>query len=444
MKKAAVSGIAIMLAASTLLAACGGNDRSENGQGSNSAGKEAAPEPYANLNKPVTIVFQSAYNETSAESVEQTMFKRIKAKFPNVNPVYIARGKGSTIQDLITAGNIPDILWGNLSTVNEMIIGTNLGYDLTDMAKAYRYDLGQFSPSALDGIKNMNDKGQLFGLPKNNLKPAMLFYNKDLFDKFGIPYPKDGMTWDDAYTIAKTMTRVDGGEQIYGFSMFPNALLRDNSMSIPAMDPKEDKLYNAEKWAEIFGNLKRFYELPGNVWKDQDKKFREGKAAMFVDLITSQPTFTKANVNWDMVSLPTYKDKPGTGSRIPYDYYFITQTSKNKEAAFELITYLLSEEFQLGDLKDSFLPSTAKLDIPKYFGENVEGLRSKNIKALTVNKPADALPKRSEGLSPINTDTSISKAFERVATGAEDVNTSLRKADEEIRKAAETYKMSKK
>lgn len=443
MKKRMMMATACWMLTSVTLAACGGNGSAPDGA---AAGRKegAVADKYASLSKPVTIVFQSAYNETDTASVEKTMFNRIRQKFPNVTPVYIQRGKGTTIQDLITAGTIPDILWGNLSSVNELILSTDLGFDLTDLAKKYNYDLSQFSPTALDGIKNTNEKGQLLGLPKNNLKPAVLFYNKDLFDKFGVPYPKDGMTWDQTYELAKKMTRMENGDQINGFTMFPNGVLRDNALSVPAMDSKEDKLQGSDQWAEIFQNFKRFFDIPGNEWKDQAKKFREGKAAMYVDLITSHGAITKSAINWDIASLPVYKEKPGVGSRIPYDYYFVTKTSANKEAAFELLTYLLSEEFQLGDAKDGMLPSTSKINILNVFGENVEGLRSKNLKALTVNKPADALPKRSQGLSPINTDMNISKAFERAVTGAEDVNTSLRKADEEIRKAAEADKAKNK
>jgi multiple sugar transport system substrate-binding protein len=430
-----------LLFASVVLTACGQKAPNESSAGGKDASGAAL---YSHLSKPVTIVFQSAYNETTAESVEQTMFKRIREKFPNVNPVYIQRGKGSTIQDLIVAGNVPDILWGNLSTVNEMVVNTGLSYDLSPLVKQFNLDLGIFPQAALDAIKNTNEKGELLGLPKNNLKPSVLFYNKDIFDKFGVPYPKDGMTWDETFDLAKKMTRLENGQQIYGFTMFVNSALRDNSLSVPVMDPKEDKLYGAEQWALIFNNFRRFFEIPGNQWKDQDKMFSQGKAAMMVDLITSHGAFTKAGVNWDIASLPVYKEKPGVGSRINYDFYFITSTSKNKEAAFELITYLLSEEFQLGDAKDGMLPSISSIDILKVFGENVEGLRSKNLRALTVNRPADALPRRNPGLSIINTDTLVRQALERVVTGKEDVNTALRNLDEEIRKRAEEDKASKK
>lgn len=458
------AAISVVLVTALALTACGQSKPSETAsQPPDKASplKEAKADKYAHLQKPVTIVFQSAFNDTTAEVVEQTMFKRIKEKFPNVTPTYIQRGKGSTIQDLVAAGNIPDILWGSLSNVNDLVVSTGLTYDLTSMAKLYNLDLGQFPQAAVNAIKNTNENGELIGLPKNNLKPSVLFYNKDLFDKFGVAYPKDGMTWDDTYELAKKMTRLDGGEQIHGFTMFPNSVLRDNALSVPAMDAKEDKLYGADQWALIFNNFKRFFEIPGNIYKDQDKKFNEGKAAMRVDIIASHGAISRANINWDMVTIPTYKEKPGIGSRINYDYYFLTSTSKNKEAAFELITYLLSvcpavenplgrrrrgtmEEFQLGDAKDGMLPSISSIDIMKVFGENVPGLKSKNLKALTTLKPADALPKRTPGLSLINTDTRLRQAFERVIEGKEDVNTSLRNEDEQIRKLAEEDKAKNK
>lgn len=44
-----------------------------------------------------------------------------------------------------------------------------------------------------------------------------VFYNKDLFDKFGIDYPTDNMTWDEMYELSKNMTRSDGDIQYYGY-----------------------------------------------------------------------------------------------------------------------------------------------------------------------------------------------------------------------------------
>jgi multiple sugar transport system substrate-binding protein len=53
-------------------------------------------------------------------------------------------------------------------------------------------------------------------------------------------------------------------------------------------------------------------------------------------------------MNWDMVSAPSFKDKPGVGTQ-PYPVYWnVVSTSKDKDAAMEVIKYLTSEEYQMG------------------------------------------------------------------------------------------------
>ena len=44
----------------------------------------------------------------------------------------------------------------------------------------------------------------------------MLYFNKDLFDKAGVPYPSADMTWDEYEELAKKMTSGEGSAKVYG------------------------------------------------------------------------------------------------------------------------------------------------------------------------------------------------------------------------------------
>ncbi len=50
--------------------------------------------------------------------------------------------------------------------------------------------------------------------------PLCLFYNKDVFDKYGVPYPTDDWTWDDAIEAAQKLTvkNEDGTYECFGFN----------------------------------------------------------------------------------------------------------------------------------------------------------------------------------------------------------------------------------
>jgi ABC-type glycerol-3-phosphate transport system substrate-binding protein len=56
--------------------------------------------------------------------------------------------------------------------------------DITPLVKQTATDLNQVA----------SDDGWLVGIPFTQQFSA-LYYNKDIFDKFGVSYPKDGMTW---------------------------------------------------------------------------------------------------------------------------------------------------------------------------------------------------------------------------------------------------------
>ncbi len=53
--------------------------------------------------------------------------------------------------------------------------------------------------------ENMMIEGRQYGFPTNP-GPWVIFYNKDIFDRCGVPYPKDDWTWDDFVATARRLT----------------------------------------------------------------------------------------------------------------------------------------------------------------------------------------------------------------------------------------------
>ncbi|WP_374017918.1 extracellular solute-binding protein [Paenibacillus thiaminolyticus] len=59
--------------------------------------------------------------------------------------------------------------------------------------------------------------GLLYGMPIEGTQKA-LYYNKAIFDKFGVDYPRDGMTWDEIQDLAKQVTAERDGVKYRGLS----------------------------------------------------------------------------------------------------------------------------------------------------------------------------------------------------------------------------------
>src|SRR5690242_3248973 len=64
-------------------------------------------------------------------------------------------------------------------------------------------DLRQFVPESLESYTY---NGHLYGIPRD-IAPMGMYYNKDLFDAAGLPYPSDDWTREDYLRIAKQLTQ---------------------------------------------------------------------------------------------------------------------------------------------------------------------------------------------------------------------------------------------
>ena len=74
-------------------------------------------------------------------------------------------------------------------------------------------DLAEFSPGTVDACRW---HGQLYALPLG-VDPQLLYYNRDLFDAAGVPYPSNDWTWDDFLQAAQRIAMPDAQPPVYGF-----------------------------------------------------------------------------------------------------------------------------------------------------------------------------------------------------------------------------------
>jgi multiple sugar transport system substrate-binding protein len=80
----------------------------------------------------------------------------------------------------------------------------------------------------------------LYALPFS-MNYGMTIYNKDIFDKFGIPYPKDMMTWNEMLDLGKKLTKLEQGVQYVGIDPGPIDQLKEQ-YSLPYVNERQDML----------------------------------------------------------------------------------------------------------------------------------------------------------------------------------------------------------
>jgi multiple sugar transport system substrate-binding protein len=413
-----------MAALLVLLAGCGGGE--SNSAAANS--KDVADKPSAvSDNTPVKIT-ASAYGTSLDEEWTKLFTDAVKKSLPHITFELQPSGKKDILENLITSGNAPDFIItykGMLPTLEAM----QLPYDLTADLKEKKLDTLRFDPDYLERLTT-DSPGQLFEWPFGTSFHA-LYYNKDIFDKFGVPYPQDGMTWDQTIELARKVSRVEGGVQYHGLD--PGGFIWPSQpMSIRAVDAKTGKAaVNNDQWKTFFELLKKIASVPGNhIDKGVKNKFIKDKTlAMYGQVNILTELASTANINWDVAQYPSYPDKPNTYGYESLFTMVVNKTSEHIDQSLRVLDVLTSDEVQLAMSRIGKLSPLNNPEIRKQFGLGVAGLTNKHLQSIFKSKPATA-PTSTEFESDAG--KILQKNYNKYLAGTIDVNTALRQAEQEI------------
>lgn len=118
-----------------------------------------------------------------------------------------------------TGGNLPDVFWMHTFQVATYAQYDDLLMNLSDrIANDPEVDMSKYPEEFVKAFQNPD--GDQIGIPKDR-DTAAVWYNKDMFDEAGIPYPTADWTWDDFREDCKKLTKADGSQ--YGLAMKPGS-----------------------------------------------------------------------------------------------------------------------------------------------------------------------------------------------------------------------------
>lgn len=83
------------------------------------------------------------------------------------------------------------------------LVEAGVAMDLTDLAREHGFDLKRTWPAI---AKELQIDGRQYSFPCN-VVASVLFYNKALFDEYGVAYPPRDWTWDEFVDTASRLTR---------------------------------------------------------------------------------------------------------------------------------------------------------------------------------------------------------------------------------------------
>ena len=342
-------GLAALMTTSVLLAGCGNSKSSEEADGRK------------NLS---VFIFANDHESVVYKDMIEQFKEDHKDTIANVDIQITTQDEYSkTLTGMMTAGDLPDVFYVGPESVEQFVENgyiANLQPILDE--KGISTD-GLVAQEALNSYRYDGEKagsGDLYALPKD----ASVFayaYNKDLFDKEGIPYPdpENPYTYEEFVDVCEQFTKdTDGDGEIdqWGCGMANAFMLQpfvwSNGATYLTDDYKSVNIDTPEfkEALQKYVDLTLEYKVTPTVEQDASlgvyQRWLAGQEAFYacgtwdVAAFMDDETFP---FEWDLCAYPTLS----TGKTMTWlgtVGFCVSAKSENQAEATELISYLCTDE----------------------------------------------------------------------------------------------------
>ncbi len=335
------------------------------------------------FDKRVVIQFASWGSKSEID-----ILKPILKEFENENPdikvdfMHIPQNYFQKIHLLFASNTAPDVIF-----INNHYLPMYANAGLLEPLQADK----NFYKKSLESLSWGNT---LYAIPRD-ISNLVIFYNKDIFDKNNVPYPKDGWTFNEFLQISQRLT----GDGIFGISFEEDILfylpylmsegggILSDDLSRLIIDDKK-----SQKGLNFYADLRKKYHVAPKKEESASatmaQMFLQGKLAMHLSGRWLVPKYREeAKFDWDIVLFP----EGDAGSIVPLDSsgWAISKSSKHKIEARKLVDFLASKESSQ-KFTQSGLIVPARRDVAEspYFLDNKKPLNSRVfLEVIETSKP---------------------------------------------------------
>jgi multiple sugar transport system substrate-binding protein len=259
--------------------------------------------------------------------------------------------------------------------------------DILPRVKADNIDTSMYGGA----IEKLTINGKVYGMPFLS-DVWQLYYNKNLFDKAGVPYPTDDMTWDEYAELCKRLTSASGTNKVFGgyfhnwIACVQNIAVQDGKNTVVSRDyeffrPAYTMVLDLQNNGYIMdystiatGNL----HYSGVFYNQQAATVYQG--TWFINLLFTEKKKNGLDFEWGVVKAPhptgtTEGTIVGTVQPIG-----INTKAKNSEMAWEFLKYISGKEAAQYMASHGALPAAVNDEILNTFVSQ-EGMPSGSASA---------------------------------------------------------------
>jgi len=266
----------------------------------------------------------------------------------------------------IAGGSPPDVFLLNYRYYGQFAASDSILPLDERIASSDRLAADEFYPVAMDAFRW---QGEQLCLPQN-VSSLAVYYNKDLFERYGVPEPPNRWTWNDLLSTAVTLTRDAAGNKVVGTESEGTQVVDVYGLGVEAsiirvapfvwsnggevVDDREAPTRFTFETPEAREALRNFLELrlaygviPTDAEieaEDDETRFANGGLAMLLSSRRATTTFRSIeDFEWDVAPLPVYGEQVGI---LHSDAFCVTAESPRQDEAWGFVEFALSEEGQ--------------------------------------------------------------------------------------------------
>ena len=315
----------------------------------------------------VIIKFQS-WGSKSEIDIIKPVLREFEQKNPNIKIdfMHIPQNYFQKIHLLFASNTAPDVIF-----INNLYLPV---YANAGVLEPLNINYAEYFPQAIDALSWQD---RLYAVPRD-VSNLAIYYNKDIFDKYNVPYPNENWDFENFLHTAQSLTR-DG---IFGISFEEDVLfflpyLMNEGGGILSDDLSKEiiDIPQSQKGLNFYADLRNKYHVAPHKEESASatmaQMFLQGKLAMHLCGRWLTPKYIEeARFNWDVAPFP----KGGKGSIVPLDAsgWAVSKSSKHKEESVKLVNFLASKEISEKFIKSGLIVP-ARCDVTDEFLNSAKG-----------------------------------------------------------------------
>lgn len=328
------------------------------------------------------------------------------------------------VQSLLESGSQVDVVYANQMAMFTELSESGFCEPLDSYIKRDNISVSPYSDYF------HSSEGKIEALPYR-IDKFFLYYNKDLFDRTGMPYPTSDMTWEEWQTTADTLQQTLDPHQYSAFSIYIpthwSEIFTSASFSIATMDLNELRrgIHMLIQMQEK-GTMVSMQEM--NTHSGAQRLFETGNYGMYVCGTWLMHYFKidaqagACQMNWGVTERPHWEGKENENAAWVTSLC-INKNSKEKEAAWKFVNFVCGKQGAEIMANNLMIPAYQDADVTRILKQQMEKHQ------LTVSLSADSFdaPKEVSSLQESRARAAVISEIGRCVLGLQSEQTCISK-----------------